>query len=307
MKRKLVCCLLCAAMLLGLLTGCGSKTDPPAPTAAPTDNGGQTGTESGETTPAPQGKTDLRVAVNMDAPGFDPYTSGYNVSSALICRNVYETLLNLDAAGNLYAGLATDWEWGADNMSVILTIRQGVKFSNGEDLNADVVIFSLRDYRGKTAVGGEGESLFDFDNMKKLDDFKVEIPLKRAGSDAFITLTDQMYSICSKKAAEELGDNYPNNPVGTGPYKFVSFTSGVGAKLEANEDYCRRSRHQDRGDRSDRRELSGSDRAGERQHRLGHRPRQYGYRPYSERLRFRSEDHGDARGSGQEHLVQLPQ
>lgn len=237
MKRKLVCCLLCAAMLLGLLTGCGSKTEPPAPTAAPTDNGGQTGTESGETVPAPQGKTDLRVAVNMDAPGFDPYTSGYNVSSALICRNVYETLLNLDAAGNLYAGLATDWEWGADNMSVILTIRQGVKFSNGEDLNADVVIFSLRDYRGKTAVGGEGESLFDFDNMKKLDDFKVEIPLKRAGSDAFITLTDQMYSICSKKAAEELGDNYPNNPVGTGPYKFVSFTSGVGAKLEANEDY----------------------------------------------------------------------
>ena len=29
MKRKLVCCLLCAAMLLGLLTGCGSKTEPP--------------------------------------------------------------------------------------------------------------------------------------------------------------------------------------------------------------------------------------------------------------------------------------
>ena len=59
-------------MLLGLLTGCGSKTEPPAPTAAPTDNGGQTGTESGETVPAPQGKTDLRIAVNMDAPGFDP-------------------------------------------------------------------------------------------------------------------------------------------------------------------------------------------------------------------------------------------
>ena len=128
MKRKLVCCLLCAAMLLGLLAGCGSKTETPAPTTAPTDNGGQTATESGDTAPAPQGKTDLRVAVNMDAPGFDPYTSGYNVSSALICRNVYETLLNLDAAGNLYAGLATDWEWGADNMSVILTKFFPLKF-----------------------------------------------------------------------------------------------------------------------------------------------------------------------------------
>ena len=206
MKRKLVCCLLCAAMLLGLLAGCGSKTET---NTTPANNEGQSSNGSDNSAAAPQGKTNLRVAVNMDAPGFDPYTSGYNISSALICRNVYETLLNLDAAGNLYAGLATDWQWGADNMSVILTLRQGVKFTNGEDLNADVVIFSLRDYRGKTAVGGEGESLFDFDNMKKLDDYKVEIPLKRAGSDAFITLTDQMYSICSKKAAEEKVEEKP--------------------------------------------------------------------------------------------------
>jgi len=237
MKEKFVCCLLCAAMLLGLLSGCGGKTNSPtAPDAGSENSGTQSEAQPADDTTA-QGKTNLRVAVNMDAPGFDPYTSGYNVASALICRNVYETLINMDSSGNLYPGLATEWEWGENNMSVILTIRQGVKFSNGEDLNADVVIFSLRDYRGKTAVGGEGESLYDFDNMKKLDDYKVEIPLKRPGSDAFITLADQMYSICSKKAAEELGDDYPNNPVGTGPYKFVSFTSGVGAKMEANEDY----------------------------------------------------------------------
>lgn len=179
----------------------------------------------------------LHIAVNMDAPGFDPYTSGYNVSSAIICRNVYETLINMDAAGNLYPGLATEWMWGENNMSVVLTLREGVKFTNGDDFNADAVIFSLRDYRGKTAMGGDGESLFDFDNMVKLDDFKVEIPLKRAGSDALITLSDMVYSICSPKAAEELGSEYANNPVGTGPYKFVSFVSGVGAKMVANENY----------------------------------------------------------------------
>ena len=73
--------------------------------------------------------------------------------------------------------------------------------------------------------------------MEKLGDYQVEIPLKRLGSDAFIELTDQSYSICSQTAAEEYGDDYRNNPVGTGAYKFVSFTSGVGAVMEANEDY----------------------------------------------------------------------
>lgn len=234
MKRKLLCCFLAAGMLIASLAGCGKETEPEAAATAEAEDSGVSAENSGEGNSA---KTDLRIAVNMDAPGFCPYTSGYNVASTIVIRNVYETLINMDTEGNLYPGLATEWEWGEDNMSVILTLREGVKFSNGEDFNADSVIYSLRDYRGKTAVGGEGESLYDFDNMEKLDDYKVEIPLKRPGSDAFITLADQMYSICSKQAAEEFGDNYPNNPVGTGPYKFVSFTSGVGCQMEANEDY----------------------------------------------------------------------
>lgn len=240
MKRRAICCLMSAVMLFTVLSGCGGKTENAGGESsgpAKSEAASEAGSETAPQEEAASGKTNLRIAVNMDAPGFCPYTSGYNVSSAIVIRNVYETLINMDAEGNLYPGLATEWEWGEGNMSVILTLREGVKFSNGEDFNADSVIYSLKDYRGKTAVGGEGESLYDFDNMKKLDDFKVEIPLKRAGSDALITLADQMYCICSKKAAEEFGADYPNNPVGTGPYKFVSFTSGVGAKMEANEDY----------------------------------------------------------------------
>ncbi len=237
MKKKLLSCILCAVFMVSALSGCGNTASSSAVSSGNTAEAeAQSGGEDTTTAAAPA-KDTLKVAVNMDAPSFDPYTSGYNVSSALICRNVYETLINMDTEGNLLPALATDWEWGADNMSVILTLREGVTFSNGEAFNADAVIYSLRDYRGQSAVGGEGESLYDFDNMSKLDEYKVEIPLKRAGSDALITLTDQMYSIVSKQAAEEYGDDYPNHPVGTGPYKFVSFTSGVGAELEANEDY----------------------------------------------------------------------
>ena len=137
--KKLLCCLLCFALVIPMFIGLGTVGA------------------------AAEGKTDLRIAVHMDAPGFNPYTAGYNCSSSLIIRNIYETLINMDDAGNLYPGLATEWEWGENNMSIILTLREGVKFSNGEDFNADSVIYSLRDYRGQTAVGGEGESLYDFD------------------------------------------------------------------------------------------------------------------------------------------------
>ena len=142
--KKLLCCLLCFALVIPMFIGLGTVGA------------------------AAEGKTDLRIAVHMDAPGFNPYTAGYNCSSSLIIRNIYETLINMDDAGNLYPGLATEWEWGENNMSIILTLREGVKFSNGEDFNADSVIYSLRDYRGQTAVGGEGESLYDFDNMKSV-------------------------------------------------------------------------------------------------------------------------------------------
>ena len=235
MKKKLLCCLLCVGMLLSILSACANSSESNQPTS---DSTSDTSTSTDQTTTeAGQGKTTMRIAVNMDAPGFCPYTSGYNPASTVVIKNVYETLINMDGSGNLYPGLATEWEYGEDNVSVILTLREGVSFTNGEAFNADSVIFALRDYRGATAVGGEGETLYDFDNMEKLGDYQVEIPLKRLGSDAFIELTDQSYSICSKTAAEEYGDDYRNNPVGTGAYKFVSFTSGVGAVMEANEDY----------------------------------------------------------------------
>ena len=124
MKRKMICCLLCMALALSVLAGCGASTG-----GGETVSGAQTA-ESGAQAEA-SGKTTLRVAVNMDAPGFCPYTSGYNVASTLIIRNVYETLINMDASGNLYPGLATEWAWGENNMSVVLTLRQGVSFSNG--------------------------------------------------------------------------------------------------------------------------------------------------------------------------------
>jgi peptide/nickel transport system substrate-binding protein len=127
--------------------------------------------------------------------------------------------------------LATAWQVAPDKKSITLTLRKGVKFHDGSDFNAKVAKFNLDAYMtAKHSVTPTWSS------VDVVDDYNVRINLKyfentMPGDLAEIRLVSQM-------AFEKNGLEWVRwNPVGTGPFQFVSFERDVRAKFKKFENY----------------------------------------------------------------------
>jgi peptide/nickel transport system substrate-binding protein len=133
-------------------------------------------------------------------------------------------------------------------------LREGVKFHDGTDFNADAVIFNFErwrftdhPYHFPSQVFEYYEAMwggFDDDSIitevKKIDDFNIEFVLSSPMAPFLANLAMDMFAISSPAAIKAAGEAYgtpSGGCVGTGPYKFVSWQEGTEIVLVANEDY----------------------------------------------------------------------
>jgi ABC-type transport system substrate-binding protein len=148
-------------------------------------------------------------------------------------QSCLETLLRADAKGNVYPWLAKSYKIADDRKSITFILRKGIKFHDGSDLNAEVVKWNL-DNMMKAKLKRNWES------VNIVDDYTVRVNFKEWTS---ITLLDFNEGIAppfiiSKAAFDKQGlDWVRRNPVGTGPFKFVSLTPDVSFKVVKNPDY----------------------------------------------------------------------
>lgn len=234
MKRILA--LIMALILALACCSCGQKDPTNAPGTKPgTETSGGNGNQpsAGNTAPV---KDTFVIAIEQEGNDFDPQSSGVAFQSSAIIRNVYETLVRNQADGVPYGDLATDWEWLNDGMAIKFKLREGVTFSNGEPFTADDVLYTYQ-VRYPTSSMGKSETVFDFTNMEKVNDYEIIIPLLKKASDALNLLTNQKYSIMNQKAVEEAGELSGIKPVGTGPYIFTEWVQGDKMVLKYNENY----------------------------------------------------------------------
>jgi ABC-type transport system substrate-binding protein len=141
--------------------------------------------------------------------------------------------------------LATDWTVSDDKKTITFNLRKGVKFHHGYgEMTADDVIFSFaRQYDSNNWYNGKGEWAYwsymfgDIDYVEKIDDYKVAIHMKRPNASIMTSLAMFTVSIVSEDAAEEYGDDYFKNPVGTGPFEFVEWVKDDHITLRAFDDY----------------------------------------------------------------------
>ena len=224
MAKKILSSLLAASMLLGTLTACGGGNSDTTESAA------KSVTEAA----ASSGNT-LTVGMMADSAGFDPAESqGSPIGMSL----VYDTVVRMDVNGQLQPCLATDWEW-TDDTTVVLTIRDGVKFSNGDPLTPEDVLYTFRHFTegSATYAADTGYDNIDFDNCS-VDGMKLTIKLKEPD----VLFIDRMVSfrwssVVSQKLGQMTEDEIWNSPVGTGPYTCVENVSGSYATFKRNEDY----------------------------------------------------------------------
>jgi peptide/nickel transport system substrate-binding protein len=195
--------------------------------------GGSSGstTSSGSATAAPSPKRGgtLTFAASGGGPddSLDPYTD-ITIVGAFGYYQLYDGIAKLAADGSVALQLAEELVPNKDGTEWTIRLRKGVEFHDGRPLTSADVVASLR----RMVKGVETASVFaavDAAGAKALDPHTVRVPMHTP----FFTLPEFLtYNSCVTPA-----DWNPNHPVGTGPFKYVSFTPGRQMSFARNPNY----------------------------------------------------------------------
>lgn len=147
--------------------------------------------------------------------------------------NLFEPLLFWDNDYALAPALAERVDPSADARTWTITLRDGVTFHNGKDVTAEDVLFTIKrvaDPKAPTSAGVALAPIIDMDGTKKIDDKTVVIALKTPYAVLDMLLAEYTFGIVP-------ADYDPKKPVGTGPFKYQSFTPGKDSVFTKYPDY----------------------------------------------------------------------
>lgn len=195
--------------------------------------GGTAGQPAG-TAPGPAAGGTLRVGINRNLNRIDPRLSTA-VPDIMVCWDLFDGLLEADKEGRIRPSLATEMPRRIDDKTFSIVIRQGVKFHDGSDLTAEDVKYTV-----ETINDPNFKSLFTriygfIDGVEVKDKHTAIFHLKHPTGPFLERLVN--LKIVPKAAAEKAGNTFEKNPVGSGPFKFESWTPNGPFAYGKNEQY----------------------------------------------------------------------
>ncbi|WP_291259816.1 ABC transporter substrate-binding protein [Fusobacterium sp.] len=172
---------------------------------------------------------EIKTTMSMDIDSLNPYKM---ISSGTeeIMFNVFEGLLMPNTKGELVPAIAEEYDISEDGLYYTFKIRDGIKFHNGNPLDVKDVEFSLKRMSGKDGFPPSSALFQEIEDIKVLDENRVQIKLKEADS-AFI------YSLTEGIVPDENADQLDKNPIGTGPFRITQYDREQQLVLEKFGDY----------------------------------------------------------------------
>ncbi|MDE6208151.1 MAG: ABC transporter substrate-binding protein [Lachnospiraceae bacterium] len=207
MKKKLFNVVL-AGLLCAILGGCGD---------------GSNNTNESE------GKKEIVVGIQQDLDSLDPHLATA-AGTKEVLFNIFEGLVKVNENGELVEAVASDYKISEDGSKYTFTIRDNVKFHNGETVTAEDVKYSIEKNAGLLEGSELLVSAFSIiDSVNILDSSTVEVVLSEPDTELISYMT---VAIVPKDYTEQ-----NTSPVGTGPFKFASYTPAESFVMEKNTDY----------------------------------------------------------------------
>ena len=212
--RRFAAAALGTALAASALAGCGGSGSSSTTGAA---SGGASASTTGST--ATYGGTANVVYQSGPATLFLPYST--STGDRFYAAPAIESLGRPDTDGNMEGWLADSFDIDADNLTATVTLKKGIKFSDGTDFNADSVIWNF----DKMIDGGKASELGTPDSYEKVDDYTVKLQYG-SWANNWSTLLGQVY-IYDPKAFDDNGEDWAAiNAVGTGPFIMEEYVPG---------------------------------------------------------------------------------
>ena len=219
MKKKLLALFLALVMVGAVLPGCGDGSKDP---------GGQ-GNNSKTGEPVKGGEITVGIAQDLDD-SLDPHQT-VAAGTREVLFNIFEGLVKPNSDGEMIPAVAEKYTLSEDGTTYTFTLREGVKFHNGQTVTAEDVVYSIN----RCAAVPEGQEkplVAAFSAVKSVEALDEKT--------VAVTIAQRDLEFISYMTAAIIPADYENQdtaPVGTGPFRFVSRTPQQDFVMERFEDY----------------------------------------------------------------------
>lgn len=186
-------------------------------------------------TGAPKRGGILKAAFSADPAGFDPQRGPSGMSHVVI-EQVYSTLMALNPDAVPQPELAISNEVSSDGLAYTFKLRPGVKFHNGDDLTSEDVKFSFERLLAPNSGYSYTSQIETIKKVEAVDPLTVRFTLTRRTGPFLVYMAFPGSSIVPKKLVQS-GHDLNAQPIGSGPFKFVSYEPRNVIKFTRNDSY----------------------------------------------------------------------
>ena len=225
MKKKQLLSGVMALLLSASLCACGgSKTAEGTSEAAGESSEAETSNTLSEGAPVPGGS--VVYGMTQDLASLDPHVDT-DAGTRDVVFNLYEGLVKPTSDGGFIPAVASDYIISDDAKTYTFTLRDGITFHDGTPVTIEDVKYSIDRY---AEIQGESSAFSSLvDSVEVQDDKTLVVNLKESYSEFLPMMT---IAIIPQSNEDPAG-----NPIGTGPFKYVSYTPGQNLELEKYDGY----------------------------------------------------------------------
>ena len=177
----------------------------------------------------------VTIVLGSEPPNLEPGSSPTTLVGQVLTKNITESLTDINTDDySVIPKLATSWKQiNATTWQFFL--RKGVKFHDGQDFNAEAVIFNIKRLYDKRRTSEVRAKFFATNTMegKALNSHTLEIKLEKP--EPLLPALMAVLALCSPNTPQD--DKLSRNPIGTGPYRFVKWDAGTQIILERFDGY----------------------------------------------------------------------